>query len=392
MDLDGLILRNLVLKRTNRTNFMKKFSTVALFLVMAFPALSVTSALAQTQKPALSAKCMFLPDAPDKHVVVKGDTLWDISGRFLQNPWCWPEVWGMNREEIRNPHWIYPGQIVYFDRINGRLRLGNALGAGAGANNGAPGQQRLQPQIRTEGLGSNAIPAIPSNLIEPFLSQPLIVDEDELQTAPRIVAVQEGRVYLGKGDKAYVRGDLRGGTSFQVFRPSTPLKDPDTKKVIAYEAVYLGTIKLERTAKTSDSADTFVVVNSKEEMTEGDRLKPIPPNPIINYVPHIPEIPVNGRVMSIYGGVTSAGQNQIVSVNRGSDAGLDVGSVLELGRHGQLIKDKTDGKKLVRLPDETYGQLFIFRTFKNVAYGLIMQVTDTVTVGDVANSPEKSDN
>lgn len=369
---------------------MKKFSTVALFLVMTFPVLSATVALAQEQKTALSAKCMFLPDAPDKHVVVKGDTLWGISGRFLQNPWCWPEVWGMNREEIRNPHWIYPDQIVYFDRINGRLRLGNVLGS-AGANNGVTGQQRLQPQIRTEGLGGNAIPAIPSNLIEPFLSQPLIVDEDELQTAPRIIAVQEGRVYLGKGDKAYVRGDLRGGTSFQVFRPSTPLKDPDTKKVIAYEAVYLGTIKLERTAKTSDSADTFVVVNSKEEMTIGDRLKPIPPNPIINYVPHIPETPVSGRVMSIYGGVTSAGQNQIVSVNRGSDAGLDVGSVLELGRRGQLIKDKTDGKNLVRLPDETYGRLFIFRTFKNVAYGLIMQVTDTVTVGDVANSPEKSD-
>lgn len=366
---------------------MKKFSTITLVLAVSFPLLHLTSVSAQEQKAPLSAKCAFLPDAPDKHVVVKGDTLWGISGRFLQNPWCWPEVWGMNKDEIKNPHWIYPDQIVYFDRVNGRLRLGNAVGNGS--DGGANGLQRLKPQIRTEGIGSNAIPAIPSNVIEPFLSQPLIVEEGDLLTAPRIVETQEGRVYLGKGDKAYVRGDLKGGTSFQVFRPSTPLRDPDTKKVIAFESIYLGTIKLERTAKTADGTDTFIVVNSKEEMTVGDRLKPIPPSPILNYVPHIPERPVKARVMSIYGGVAAGGQNNIVSVNRGSDDGLDLGSVLELGRYGRLIKDKTDGKKLVRLPDETYGRLFIFRTFKKVSYGLVMQVTDTVSIGDVANSPDK---
>ncbi|WP_394778017.1 LysM peptidoglycan-binding domain-containing protein, partial [Undibacterium sp.] len=281
---------------------MKKFSTIALVLAFAFPALGATQAFAQdaqgaSGRPAVG-KCSFRPDAPDKHVVVRGDTLWGISGKFLANPWCWPEVWGMNREEIRNPHWIYPGQIVYFDRVNGRLRLGQVVGGGEPA-----GTTRLSPQLRTQGLAGDAIPAIPSNLIEPFLSQPLIIEENDLVNAPRIVATQEGRVVLAKNDKAYVRGDLKGGTSFQVFRPGVALKDPETKKVIGFEAVFLGTLKLDRVAKSADSVDTFTVVNAKEEMTVGDRLVPIPPTPILNYVPHPPEQAVAARVVAVYGGV-----------------------------------------------------------------------------------------
>lgn len=365
---------------------MKKFSTIALLLAIAFPVLQASPAFAQEQKASLrSNKCAFLPDAPDKHVVVKGDTLWGISGKFLQNPWCWPEVWGMNRDEIRNPHWIYPGQVVYFDRTTGRLRLGSAVG---GTGSGQSSSNRLSPQIRAESLGVDAISAIPANLIEPFLSQPLIIEKDELASAPRIVAAQEGHVNLSKNDKAYVRGDLKGGTSFQVFRPGVPLKDPETKAVIGYEAVFLGTVKLERTAKTPDGVDTFIVVSSKEEMAVGDRLMPIPPTPILNYMPHVPEQLTKARVVSIYGGVNQGGQNQIISVNRGSDAGLNLGTVLELARYGAMVQDPTDNKKAIRLPDESYGSLFIFRVFKNISYGLVMQVTDTVVVGDVAQSPE----
>jgi hypothetical protein len=365
---------------------MKKFSTIALSLI--FPlTLSMTAVGQETSNtalPALSSKCQFLPNAPDKHIVVKGDTLWGISGQFLQNPWCWPEVWGMNKEEIRNPHWIYPKQIVYFDRVNGRLRLANPL------DGSATGITKLTPQIRSTGNeGINAIPAIPNNLIEPYLSQPLIIEKEEFATAPRIVAAQEGRVYMGKGDKVYVRGDLKNGTSFQVFRPGVALKDPDTREVVGYEAVYIGSVKLERTAKTSDGVDTFTVVSSKEEMGIGDRLVPIPPTPIINYVPHSPEQEVKARVIAVYGGVSVAGQNNIVSINRGSTTGIDVGTVLELGRYGKVIPDKTNDKKPIRLPDEMYGQLFVFRVFKNISYGLVMQVTDVVNVGDIVRAPEK---
>ncbi len=373
---------------------MKNFSTVALNLVFAFAlALSAASG-AQAQA---TPHCAFLANAPDQHLVVRGDTLWGISGKFLQHPWCWPQVWGLNRDEIKNPHWIYPGQIVYFDRAAGRLRLGNSSGSGdVSAHGGNKEDVRLSPQTRMEGMGKEAISAIPASVIETFLSRPLIVDENGLKNALHIVASQEGRVYMGKGDKAYVRGDLNGGTSFQVFRPGTPLKDPETKKIMGYEAVFLGTAKLERTGKTAVEAHTFSIVDAKEEMGVGDRLMPVPPLPIINYMPHPPERQTDARVASIYGGVTYAGQNQVVAINRGKDDGLDIGTVLQLSHSAGMVEDKTTkkgwfglgGTTKVKLPDEQYGSLFIFRVFNKVSYGLVMEVTNTVEVGDAAKSPE----
>ena len=367
---------------------MKKFSTAARVLVFA---LALAPLLAAAAAPGAAAgqprRCEFLPNAPDQHLVVRGDTLWGISGKFLEHPWCWPQVWGMNREQIRDPHWIYPGQIVYLDRVAGRLRLGNPAGAGA-ADGTVGGTVRLSPQIRIEGLGRDAVLSIPPGAIEPFLSQPLIVEENELNDALRIVATQEGRVSLAKGDRAYGTGDLDGGTSFQAFRPGKPLKDPGTKEIIGYEAVYLGTLKLQRDGSDSGEAHSFTVVSSREEMGVGDRLLPVAPTPFLNYMPHPPYEPVDGRIVSVYGGVTQAGQNQVVTVNLGKNEGLDLGTVLELYRYGGVIKDRTNGKKRVTLPDERYGTLFIFRVFERISYGLVMQVTDSVQVGDVARSPE----
>ncbi|NEX63824.1 LysM peptidoglycan-binding domain-containing protein [Noviherbaspirillum galbum] len=388
---------------------MKKFSTAALSLPLALgmafalPGHAAPDGAARPDSQAAqaaSSRCAFLPNAPDQHVVVRGDTLWDISGKFLKHAWCWPQVWGMNREEIRNPHWIYPGQVVIFDRAAGRLRLGNAVGSGAMAGSGMAGgiqTVKLSPQLRTQGLGQDAVPAIPSNIIEPFLSKPLVVGEDDLKNAARIVATPEGRVNVAKDDKVYVRGDIHAGTSFQVFRPGTPLKDPVTGNIRGYEATYLGTIKLDRAARADNEAHAFYVVDVKQEMGVGDRLLPVPPTPILNYVPHPPERQLDARVMSVYGGVTQAGQNQIVSINRGKDAGLDMGTVLELYQTGRVIRDKTDpggwsigtlGKPEVKIPDNQYGSLFIFRVFDNISYGLVMQVTEPVQIGDIAKSPE----
>ncbi len=376
---------------------MKKFSTAALLLAFA----ASGSVAAADDGVMNSPRCAFLPNAPDQHVVVRGDTLWDISGKFLQHPWCWPQVWGMNREEIRNPHWIYPGQIVYLDRAAGRLRLGKPVagqGMGGGMDSSGLPTVHLSPQLRTEGLGQLAVQSIPSNAIEPFLSQPLVVEEDALRDAPRIIATEEGRVILGKNDKAFVRGDLKSGTSFQAFRPGTPLKDPVTNKVIGYEAAYLGTLKLERAATAENEAHVFRVVSVKQEIGVGDRLMPVPPTPIINYVPHPPEKHLDARIVSVYGGVSHAGQNQIVTVNRGRKDGVDLGTVLELYRFGKTITDRTEpdsiwsfgsiGKPQVKLPDSQYGSLFIFRVFENISYGLVMQVRDSVQIGDIAKSPE----
>ena len=371
---------------------MKKFSTIAAILVGSLPFASSSAfaapgeaTIAQAQVVARSSKCAFLPDAPDKHVVVSGDTLWGISSKFLQNPWCWPQVWGMNKEEIRNPHWIYPGQIVYFDRANQRLRLGNV--SGNGVVGGVP-TVKLSPRSRVEGLGANAIPAIPASAIEPFLVHPMIVEVNTLERTPRIVAAPESKVNMGQGEKTYVRGDLDGGTSFQVFRPGVPLKDPDNGNIIGYEAAFVGTVKLAREPDDNNDVYTFNVVNSKLEMSVGDRLLPVTPTPILSCVPHPPEDEIRARVVSVYGGVSVAGQNQIITINRGKEHGLDLGTVLSLQRYGEVITDRTDGNRKVKLPDEQYGHVFIFRLFDNISYGLVMQVTDFVKVGDVARSPQ----
>ncbi|MBB3224538.1 hypothetical protein FHS02_005403 [Massilia umbonata] len=333
--------------------------------------------------------CEFRADAPDQHTVIKGDTLWDIAGTFLRKPWCWPQVWGMNRAEIADPHWIYPGQVIWFDRAAGRLRLGNKLGGNE------PGLTKLSPRARTEGLGKDAIPAIPPGVIEPFLAQPLIVEEDELKDAPRIVATAGNRVFLGKDDKAYVRGNLKGATSFQVFRPGKALTDPVTRAVIGQEAHYLGTLALQKEAGPGADVHTFIVTGAREEMGVGDQLMRTEPVPMQSYVPHPPAQPVEARVLAIYDGVAHAGQNHVVSINRGKLDGLDVGATLQLYHVGQTVTDKSAskgwhnlGNPQVRLPDEQVGTLFIFRVFKRISYGLIMQATEPVVVGDVARTPE----
>jgi nucleoid-associated protein YgaU len=379
---------------------MKKFSTASRLFALGtafamLPAIAQTSAnapgtslsaasrtAATVPDGAGSAHCAFLANAPDQHKVVPGDTLWGISGRFLQHPWCWPQVWGLNREQIRNPHWIYPGQIVVFDRATGRLSL---RGDGPGSE---PGVVRLSPHTRAQNLPPQAISAIPLNAIQPFLTQPLIVGQNELASSPRIVAAADGHVFLGKGDKAYVRGDLKGSTEFQVFRPGEPLRDPDNNTIIGYEATYLGTLALDRAARAENEAHRFIVSGSTQEMGVGDRLVPIPAPTVANYVPHAPSAAVTGRVMTIPGGVTQGGQNNVVSINRGASSGIDVGTVLELYRYGPVISDRTEGRKLVQLPDEKYGAVFVFRVFDRISYGLVMQVSDSVQVGDVVSSPQ----
>jgi hypothetical protein len=297
----------------------------------------------------------------------------------------------MNREEIRNPHWIYPGQIVYFDRVHGRLSLTKP---GSGDGGGEP-VLRLSPQVRSEGLERGAIDAIPAGVIEPYLTQPLVVEKNALARAPRIAASEEGHLYLGSGDRVYVRGDLAGATEFQVFRPGAPLRDPQTGAVLAHEATYVGTVKLVKAAAPGVDVHTMTVSSSVSEMGVGDRLLPAPPPAARNYVPHAPQASVDARVMSIYSGVSYAGQSQVVTVNRGSIDGLDIGSVLQLYHLGKTVADPEGnrgflgiGRAKMKLPDEQYGSLFIFRVFGRVSYGLIMQVTAPVQVGDVAKSPE----
>jgi hypothetical protein len=329
------------------------------------------------------------PDAPDSYTVKRGDTLWGISGVFLRTPWRWPELWGMNLEEIRNPHLIFPGQILVLEKVDGRARLRLAQGV-------AGDTIKLSPRVRSEPLDTDAIASIPMHLITPFLNEAVVFNTDELALAPRIVAAQEGRVLIGRGDTAYVRGDTGDTRNFRVFREAKPLVDPATRQVIGYEARYLGTAEQTRQGETRSVADgkeeivpaSFVVTSIREEVGIGDRLAPPPPSEFKSYAPHPPSGPMAGQIVSVYGDAVNAGQNQIVSLNRGTADGLERGHVLALWRTGERVRDTTDPKRAqLKLPDERHGLLFVFSVFDRVSYALILQVQQPVKAGDRFTQP-----
>lgn len=329
------------------------------------------------------------PNAPDSYTVKRRDTLWDISKIFLRSPWRWPELWGMNLDQIRNPHLIYPGQVLYLDKSGGRarLRMGQA----------PSGTVKLSPRIRSEGLDTGGIPSIPFHLIEPFLNEAVIFQANELETAPRIVAAREGRVLMGRGDLAYVRGDLSNPQrEYRVFREPKPLTDPTTNEVLGYEANYVGTAEYTRLGESRNTADgkaeivpaTFTLTNLKQEAGIGDRLSAVPPPQFSNYAPHAPQGAMSGQIVSVYGEGLNAGQNHIVSLNKGSRDGMERGHVLALWRYGVETIDKTDPKRtVIKLPDERHGTLFVFRVFDRMSYALVMSVQEPVRRGDRFTEP-----
>ena len=335
------------------------------------------------------------PNAPESHTVQRGDTLWGIAGLFLKSPWRWPELWGMNLEQIRNPHLIYPGQMLVLEKVDGRARL--RMG---GATSGVPQNTvRLSPRVRSELMNNGAIASIALNLIGPFLTEAVVFDSDELASAPRIVATQEGRVMASRGEIAYVRGDLGGARDFRLFRELKPLLDPVSREVLGYEGRYVGTAERVRDGSESGSEGgsgerqvvvpaTFTVTNARIEAIVGDRLSPVPQQDLVAYVPRAPAAPVEGRIVSIYGDGLRAGQNQVVALNRGQRDGMERGHVLALWRAGSAAVDTTDARRTpLRLPDERHGLLFVFRVFDRVSYALILNVQDPVRAGDRFTQP-----
>jgi hypothetical protein len=328
------------------------------------------------------------PNAPDSHTVQRGDTLWGISTLFLKNAWRWPELWGMNLQQIRNPHLIYPGQVLVLERKDGRATLRVAQDDGVPAT----GTVVMSPRVRTELLSNGAIAAIPLHLIGPFLTEAAVFDGNELDSAPRIVAAQENRVMMSRGETAYVRGDLAGARDFRIFRELVPLRDPETREVLGYEGRYVGTAELELDAPAASgkvvTPATFRITSTRLEAGVGDRLSPVPQQELVAYVPHAPAAPIDGRIVGLYGDGLRAGQNQVVSLNRGRRDGLERGHVLALWRTGAEATDATGGSKVaMRLPDERHGLLFVFRTFDRVSYALIISVQEPVRAGDRFSQP-----
>jgi hypothetical protein len=356
-------------------------------------------------------------DHPDRHVVVKGDTLWGISGKFLKDPWQWPKVWKLNRAQIKNPHLIYPGDVVFLDMSSGtpQLRLLSET-------------ITLQPGAVIEPLDKVAISTIPLSVIAPFLNQPLIIEKDQLTASPRIIAGQDNRVVLSPGTRIYINKiEESNGINWYVYRPGDSLVDPDTKEVLGMEAKYLGDAKITKYGEPA-SAD---IIKAKEEIFTKDRLVPMGENIETSFVPHAPDSQVRGRILSIYSGVAEAGPGSIVSISRGSADGIEVGHVLAINRYGRVIKDPepqkekaadskpklkelnfdikhdAEGKPIVnfrkdpekssgelvlepgmiKLPDERVGLLMVFRVFGHVSYALIMQATQPINKLDAVQTP-----
>ena len=330
-------------------------------------------------------------NAPDTYTVKRGDTLWHISGMFLKSPWRWPELWGMNLEQIHNPHLIYPGQLLVLEKIDGmaRLKLGSAVG-------GVGDTIKLSPSIRSESSESAAISSIPMNLISPFLTDAMIFDTDQMATAPRIVASQEGHLMMGRGNTAYVSGELGSTRNWQIFREPKALVDPDTKEVLGYEARYVGSAERKQDGESRPGAQTgglnvpstFMITSGKEDAAIGDRLAPATVRDFAPFVPHSPANPVNGKIVSLYGDALSAGSNQIVSLNRGARDGLERGTVLALWHEGAVTHDKSVQRgALIKLPDERIGVVFVFRVFDRMSYGLVLETVEPTVPGDRVTQP-----
>ncbi|MGQ0710939.1 MAG: LysM peptidoglycan-binding domain-containing protein [Rhodoferax sp.] len=345
-------------------------------------------------------------DAPERYTVKSGDTLWAISTLFLQSPWRWPELWGMNLEDVKNPHRIYPGQILWLERANGmaRLRAGNPLGGSAeGAQDVAT--VKVSPRTRIEPLAANALPTLKPSVIEAFLAEPAIMDTDAVNSAPRIVATQEGRVLLSRGDRAYVRGGHLGqenvGSAYRVVRDAVAKRDPDNGEILGYEGQYVGRARLVRVEDSAEVRDskgevstvavpgTIDIIASKGEMRIGDRLLPELARELVTYTPHAPSRDAAARIVSVYGSsVANGAQNQVVAISKGRRDGLQSGHIFAILKDGPPALDKTDPQRTpMKLPNERNGLLMVFKTFERMSYALILENNDPVRPGDRLISP-----
>ena len=378
------------------------------FMINLSLSLSLALSLMLTPTPAAAQVLVtdLAPNAPAQHVVKKGDTLWDISGLFLKSPWKWPALWGMNKDMVKNPHLIYPGQILVLTKDGNRVRLGFADGKGGVSfdPNGKllPGQLpngdfKLSPTARSEPLTLNPITAISLKDAQQFLVQPLVLDVETLAGSGYVLSTPESRVYAAKGDTLYARGLAADNQEprFQIYRPSRPLKDPKTGKTVAFEAYFVGTAEI---VKNGDPA-TLKILTSKEEIEKNDRLLPMQREPSLNFAPRAPDKPIDTYVLSSYNGVQHAGNNMVVTLAAGRKDGLELGHVLTAWRLGDTVRDDQaevkEGfgkfmreKVRVKLPDEKQGDLIVFRVFENISYALILRANQAVQLGDRVTQPD----
>jgi len=376
---------------------MKNLRHFALFLALAMGLGSLAVAAdPEAPAPGRTTSVPLAPDAPSSYTVQRGDTLWGIASKFLSQPWYWPEIWYLN-PEVKNPHRIYPGdtlKLVYVAGANGEMRPEIRVERG--------NETKLSPQVRELPI-SEAIPAIPFEIVAAFMSKPSVIPKEESEKLPYIVALGGDLVTAGMDDIVYARGikDAAVGSRYNVVHVGDEIKDPETHKSLGYEGIFAGRARLERAATGSgkNELSKFVLTESARETLTGDRLIRDPLEVPLDFVPHAPAKAVNGQIVAVIGGVNVIGQYQVVVINRGARDGLEPGNVLAVWEKGDTVKDRGPGglttsnqfkefvAKNVQLPNERAGTFMVFKTYERLSYGLIMNAVSALHTGDPVTGP-----
>lgn len=368
--------------------------------------------------PAFSAALKVRPDAPTRYVVKQGDTLWGISGKYLYRPWQWSRLWGANRSKIRNPDRIYPGQVLVLRYVNGRPRLSVERGAG-----GDIPLVKLSPRVREVSSGYG-IQAVNVNFYRMFMQHPQVIDQMQTQHAPRLVEGSDSRLIYSKGERVYAYEITEPGR-YLVYRARKDITDPETKKYLGQEVVFSGIVATlpgtnsaldSRTREDAEAlpnneyytrlhpmlkvptqtAQPMVVEEAVSEIRKGDYLLKLEDGgDSFNMMPHAPSQHIDAKVVSIFDGISEAGQFQTITLNKGSAHGLEKGTVLSLYKRSRQVKmDMQKGKdgsrsvvKYLSIPAEEAGLAMVYRVSQNLASAIILESKTNISIGDTASEP-----
>ncbi|WP_370579392.1 LysM peptidoglycan-binding domain-containing protein [Snodgrassella alvi] len=378
--------------------------------------ITLLCALSMAISAPVMAKLKLRPDAPAQYVVKSGDTLWSISGKYLYSPWQWPQLWGSNRAQIRNPQKIYPGQVLSLRYVNGQPRLGFD-------NSGGIPTIKLQPQIRNLSSGYG-ISTIDVDFFRMFMQHPQVISKEQTREAPRLIAGPDNRVIYSTGDRIYADRQLEPGR-YLIYRIEQNITDPDTHKYLGQLVRFSGeaatlagqnTALAERSPKDAASlpedeyytrktplikvptrtAQPLVITNSASEINKGDYLLKITDeHDPFQMMPHGPTTQIKGKIVSVMDGIQEAGPYQTITLNLGTNDGVDKGTVVSLYKKSRQLKADLSNEpkksrsvvKYLSIPAEEVGLALIYRVSDNLSSALIINASQAVQIGDLVMNP-----